>query len=202
MNAKQFHTDLLAMAIALDHLSRLEPTALPRNILDEFESDTPPPDRKLNHTWWEYWDEVSQILTSVGGIETVANNKDPKDAPSERYLEIQADGDYATLSVFLYSEGNIKAIAEIEDSSVSPPIEAELFWGYLNRDYNSVEVGQKVTELFFSYLTSNGLSSAEALDYWGTKIRGHSPYSWGDRHGVPQQAITENVSRAKEKLGE
>ena len=31
---------------------------------------------------------------------------------------------------------------------------------------------------------------------------GHSLYSWADRHGVPQKVIAENVSHAKEKLGE
>jgi hypothetical protein len=49
-------------------------------------------------------------------------------------------------------------------------------------------------------LLRSGLSSAEAVDYWGTKILGHTQDEWSDKRGVGQGSVGENVSKAREKL--
>ena len=49
-------------------------------------------------------------------------------------------------------------------------------------------------------LLGSGLSPAEAVDYWGTKILGHTQDEWSDKRGVGQGSVGENVSKAREKL--
>lgn len=49
-------------------------------------------------------------------------------------------------------------------------------------------------------LIEKGCSPAEALDYHMTKERGLSPTEWADQRGITPQTVSENVSKAKQKL--
>jgi len=49
-------------------------------------------------------------------------------------------------------------------------------------------------------LLRSELSPAEAVDYWGTKILGHTQDEWSDKRGVKQGSVGENVSKARNSL--
>lgn len=50
-------------------------------------------------------------------------------------------------------------------------------------------------------LVEQGLSAPQALDYWAVEEQGYSQGQWGGQRGRSQQAISENVMKAKEKIG-
>ena len=49
-------------------------------------------------------------------------------------------------------------------------------------------------------LAEAGLSGAEAMDYLGVEIHGHSQTEWADRRGIDQSSVSKNVSQAERKL--
>lgn len=51
-------------------------------------------------------------------------------------------------------------------------------------------------------LLQQGLSPAEAWNYYGVEIKGLSQTEWGDRTGKDQSTISKAITRAKRKLGE
>jgi hypothetical protein len=51
-------------------------------------------------------------------------------------------------------------------------------------------------------LLGSGLSPAEAVDYWGTTVLGHTQEEWSDKRGVGQGSVGENVSKARNALEE
>lgn len=51
-------------------------------------------------------------------------------------------------------------------------------------------------------LLNSGLSPAEAIDYWGTMILGHTQEEWSDKRGVSQGSVGENASKAHSALEE
>lgn len=53
----------------------------------------------------------------------------------------------------------------------------------------------------FLDLVDEGLSPAEALDYWMAEVRNHSQTEWADKRGKSQQAVSKNVRKARRKLG-
>lgn len=59
---------------------------------------------------------------------------------------------------------------------------------------------KKRGERELSMLVSMGLSPAEALDFWMVEIRGKTQSSWAETRGVNQQSVSENISKAREKL--
>ena len=51
-------------------------------------------------------------------------------------------------------------------------------------------------------LFAQGLERYEGIDYHMTEVEGLSQTEWADRRGASQQAVSENVSKAREKLAE
>lgn len=51
-------------------------------------------------------------------------------------------------------------------------------------------------------LVAQGLSPAEALDWFATEERSWSQSEWGEWRGKSQQAVSENVAKARDKLDE
>lgn len=51
-------------------------------------------------------------------------------------------------------------------------------------------------------LLDRGLSPAEAVDYYMVERRGLSQSAWARRRDIGQQSVSENVNKAKAKLGE
>lgn len=47
-----------------------------------------------------------------------------------------------------------------------------------------------------------GLARYEAIDYYAVEIEGLTQTEWADRRGAAQQSVSENVSKAREKLDE
>ncbi|MBX0296674.1 hypothetical protein [Haloarcula nitratireducens] len=52
-------------------------------------------------------------------------------------------------------------------------------------------------EMDFVQLVSEGLSPAEALDYWMVEVRGRSQAEWAKERGKTPQAVSKNVNNAK-----
>lgn len=52
----------------------------------------------------------------------------------------------------------------------------------------------------FKWLIGEGLSPAEALDYWIVEIMNESQSEWAEERGKTRQAISKNVQSAKSKL--
>lgn len=51
-------------------------------------------------------------------------------------------------------------------------------------------------------LIESGCSPAEAIDYHAVEQRGLTQTEWADHRGVDQSTVSENVAKAREKLGE
>lgn len=60
--------------------------------------------------------------------------------------------------------------------------------------------GEGGVERLIRWLLTIGLSPEEALDFWGTVLRGNSQSSWASVRGVSEAEVTENVTAAREKL--
>lgn len=85
-------------------------------------------------------------------------------------------------------DGSVKADRITNPSGVDPA--HEVLW---ERDGRAErELGMLV----------ESLSPAEALDFWVVEIRGETASSWSDRRGTSHQAVSENVRKAREKLGQ
>lgn len=51
-------------------------------------------------------------------------------------------------------------------------------------------------------LVRDGLSAAEALDYWMVEMRGWTAVGWAEERGTSHQAVSKNVRGASKKLSE
>lgn len=51
-------------------------------------------------------------------------------------------------------------------------------------------------------LVERGCSPAEALDYYMAEVGPYNQTQWAEVRGVNQQAVSENISKAREKMAE
>lgn len=61
--------------------------------------------------------------------------------------------------------------------------------------------GEDGVERLITWLLTVGLTPEEALDFWGTVLRGNSQSAWASIRDVSESVVTENVTAAREKLG-
>ena len=66
-------------------------------------------------------------------------------------------------------------------------------------EHESVEVGNTLDERIIQ-LFREGLTPAEAVDYWAITYGGFSQSEWGDVRNVERQAVNKNVNQAKRKI--
>jgi DNA-directed RNA polymerase specialized sigma24 family protein len=65
-----------------------------------------------------------------------------------------------------------------------------------------VDTAREVIKDDFEALFSQGLSPAEAVDYWATKVAGYTYREWSEVRQKSRNAVQSNVKRAREKLDE
>lgn len=53
---------------------------------------------------------------------------------------------------------------------------------------------------YVTHLLKEGLSAAEAVDYYAVEECGYSQLEWAETRGTSQQAVSKNIRQAKEKL--
>lgn len=200
MNAKAYHNELETMVRTIDKLSRLEPVQLTTDASVTFNNDPERVDVEADEEWWEFWCEVCELVGDIGRVVDTEDEMYIDTPANERYMSIRTDGDYAIVRTRVNADGSISVMAEFEATDTDPVLYGELFDGFLHIDYDAATVGERVTEMFIGFLTTLGLSSAEALDYWATEIRNHSQYTWSKRRDTSRQAVSQNVAQATEKL--
>jgi len=100
----------------------------------------------------------------------------------ERFL---GDGSVIEISNL---DGEWRAYHVTNPSAVDPA--EEVLWERAGR-----------AERELSELLENGLSPAEALDFWAVEIHGHTQAAWADTRGLSgHQAVGENTRKARKKL--
>jgi len=71
-----------------------------------------------------------------------------------------------------------------------------------NQEEALLDTARTVAQDDFEALFSQGMTPAEAVDYWATNLGGYTCREWGEVRGRSYNAVESNARRARGKLNE
>lgn len=147
--------------------------------------------------WWGAWCEIYDIVENHGAAEIGDNQIKPGVEPHRRYDEVRAKTEWTSLSVKVYAAGDVRILAEYDNSTQSWVV---LYEGRpSNNPVDPIQLGREVASSELAHLAEATGSAKVALDYWQTS-EWYRQRQWADIRGVGRQTVNDSVREAKNAL--